>query len=124
MGGAIAIYALTYWVIRPRVTILRGSHSILPSKRAIDVPLVAGASLFGLGWGIAGLCPGPALTSLASGQTYVLLFVGAMLVGMYLFKIVSGVQERLARADFSEVGNDRATVSYINFSKALTGGES
>ncbi len=102
MGGAIAIYMLTYWVIRPRATTLRGSHIVLPSSRAIDVRLVAGASLFGLGWGIAGLCPGPALTSLASGQTYVLLFVGAMLVGMYLFQLVSGVPKRLARADFSE----------------------
>lgn len=53
-----------------------------PDRRNIDGPLVAGAVLFGIGWGPAGLCPGPAVTSLASGEPAAALFVVAMLVGM------------------------------------------
>ena len=102
MGGAIAIYMLAYWVLRPRATKRAGSVIVLSSRRDIDTPLIAGAALFGLGWGIAGLCPGPAVTSLASGQTSILLFVGAMLGGMYLFTLLPDVRRTLVSVAFPE----------------------
>jgi uncharacterized protein len=55
----------------------------LPTRRGIDQPLLMGAALFGVGWGLAGYCPGPALASVGGGQTEVLFFVGAMLLGMW-----------------------------------------
>ena len=56
----------------------------VPTNRKIDVPLVIGSALFGLGWGIGGFCPGPALVALGSGVPEAALFVAAMLVGMLL----------------------------------------
>lgn len=86
MGGAMAIYILAYWVVQPRVAVRQAEHIALPSRRDIDRPLLAGAALFGLGWGLVGLCPGPALTAIGSGQNSVLLFCGGMLIGMSLFQ--------------------------------------
>ena len=97
MGGAIAVYSLMYWVVRPRAA-FQTTQLVLPSRRDIDFPLVAGASLFGLGWGLGGFCPGPAITSIGTGHSSVLLFLGAMLAGMFLFKLVSDFQGRLATA--------------------------
>lgn len=97
MGGAIAVYSLMYWVVRPRAA-FQATQLVLPSRRDIDFPLVAGASLFGLGWGLGGFCPGPAVTSVGAGHSSVLLFLGAMLAGMFLFKLVSDFQGRLATA--------------------------
>ena len=82
MLGAIAVYAPAY-----RLALRRGRPMLapafdLPTRRNIDGSLLVGALLFGIGWGLAGLCPGPALTSLASGQRAAFLFVAAMLVGI------------------------------------------
>lgn len=84
MGGAVLVYALAY-----RLALRRGVPWLeprlqLPTRRDIDPPLVLGAALFGVGWGLAGLCPGPALVSAASGSLPALAFVGAMLAGMHL----------------------------------------
>ncbi len=54
----------------------------VPTQQQIDLPLVGGAALFGVGWGLAGICPGPAFADLATLEPKVLLFVAAMLVGM------------------------------------------
>lgn len=56
----------------------------LPGKQRIDRPLLAGAALFGIGWGLAGICPGPAITALTLGLPGILLFVAALLAGMLL----------------------------------------
>ena len=58
----------------------------LPSKRDLDRRLIAGSLLFGTGWGIAGICPGPALARLLTGHWQLLLFVSAMLAGMLIFE--------------------------------------
>jgi uncharacterized membrane protein YedE/YeeE len=58
----------------------------LPTATAIDTPLVSGAAIFGVGWGLAGYCPGPAIVSLASGRSEVIVFVIAMLAGMILVR--------------------------------------
>jgi uncharacterized membrane protein YedE/YeeE len=58
----------------------------IPTRRDIDQPLIVGSALFGVGWGLAGFCPGPALVSLGSGESKALVFVLAMLVGMWIFE--------------------------------------
>lgn len=84
MVGAIAVYALTYrW--RTGHPLLGGTFQI-PTRRDIDLRLVAGAALFGVGWGLAGYCPGPGVTSLAGAWSTAWPFVGGMLAGMALFE--------------------------------------
>lgn len=98
MGGAILIYA----TLNRRVTVMKapvlGGAFSLPSKTDIEPRLVAGAALFGVGWGLGGFCPGPALASLGTGSTNVLIFVGAMLGGMLLFRLFDSAQAKRAAA--------------------------
>jgi len=82
MLGAIAVYAPVYRAAIRRGRPLLAERFDLPTRRDLDARLVAGAALFGVGWGLAGLCPGPALTSLASGEPGAVVFVGAMLAGL------------------------------------------
>jgi uncharacterized membrane protein YedE/YeeE len=94
MLGAIAVYAPVY-----RLALRRGRPLLtpvfdLPVRQSIDAPLVAGALLFGVGWGLAGLCPGPALASLASGEPAAVVFVAAMLVGMTLARVRDAREKR------------------------------
>jgi uncharacterized membrane protein YedE/YeeE len=80
MVGAIAVYAVAYHARRERP--LLADAFTLPSRTEIDPRLLGGAALFGVGWGLAGFCPGPAVTSLASGQADPVFFVAAMVAGM------------------------------------------
>jgi hypothetical protein len=82
MLGAIAVYAPIYRLALRRGRPVLGAAFDLPTRRDIDGRLIAGALVFGIGWGLAGLCPGPALTSLGSGQPAAVVFVAAMLVGI------------------------------------------
>jgi uncharacterized protein len=66
----------------------------LPARRRIDPPLVAGAALFGIGWGLSGFCPGPAIAALSTGATPVVVFVAAMLAGMALHDLGRGAVGR------------------------------
>ena len=86
MGGAIAVGACAFAVAGKRSRTLLGGALQLPVARQIDRRLVGGALLFGMGWGLAGFCPGPALVSMAAGQPKALLFVVAMVMGMALFE--------------------------------------
>ena len=87
MAGAIAVYApVSHWALR-RSAPLFASRFQVPARRDLDASLIGGAVLFGLGWGLAGYCPGPALVSLASGASGVVLFVAAMLAGMGLERL-------------------------------------
>lgn len=87
MGGAIGVHAITYRLVLKRSSPILGSHFQLPTKKDIDKRLIMGSILFGLGWGWAGICPGPGLVSLVSGNSGFLYFIGAMLMGMKLFQI-------------------------------------
>jgi uncharacterized protein len=82
MAGGLAVTTLGYRLIFRRSSPVFGDKFNLPSQRQIDLPLVGGAALFGVGWGFAGICPGPAFADLATLEPKVLLFVAAMLVGM------------------------------------------
>ena len=80
----------------PSLTTRPGSPSGGPGA-GIDARLLGGAALFGIGWGLAGFCPGPALASLVDGAPRVLLFVASMLAGMTLFRWTEGVRKRRAQ---------------------------
>lgn len=87
MAGAIAIASIAFGIAGRRPLTLIGREMQLPSSRAIDRRLVAGSLLFGIGWGIAGFCPGPALVALGMGEGKALVFVLAMLAGMGAFEL-------------------------------------
>jgi uncharacterized membrane protein YedE/YeeE len=82
MGGAIALGVVVFARAARRVRSWTGAPMEIPTDRTIDTRLVLGGVLFGVGWGTAGFCPGPALVALGSGMPEAALFVAAMLVGM------------------------------------------
>jgi len=84
MGGALAITGPAFALILRRPRPWLADKFILPTRRDIDRPLILGAALFGIGWGLGGFCPGPALAALASGSPAVFLFVLAMVGGQWL----------------------------------------
>jgi uncharacterized protein len=84
MAGALAITLSSFPLILRRTKPLLATQFSLPTKSRIDSPLIFGAVIFGVGWGLAGFCPGPALAALASGSVSVILFVIAMVLGQWL----------------------------------------
>ena len=84
MAGAVAVTAIAFRLVLRRRTPVFDAAFRLPTRREIDAPLVIGAVLFGIGWGLAGYCPGPALVALAGGARDALVFVPAMLLGGWL----------------------------------------
>ena len=93
MIGAIGVHLASYRLIRRRSAPVLAPAFSVPTSNRIDRRLVLGAALFGLGWGLAGYCPGPALTSLATGGPVVVLVLG-MLGGMLLFEVWLRAQRR------------------------------
>jgi uncharacterized membrane protein YedE/YeeE len=87
MVGAIAAALPAFQLARRRRSSLLGAPMQLPVKRSLDRRLVVGSLVFGVGWGLAGFCPGPALTVLLTGNAKVLVFVAFLLLGMALFEI-------------------------------------
>jgi hypothetical protein len=84
MAGALAVSAAGYALARRSGQPLFGRRHLWPTKAAIDPPLIFGATLFGVGWGLVGLCPGPALVNLATLSPQVIVFVVCMVTGMLL----------------------------------------
>jgi len=84
MGGAIAVGVFAFAAGKRRERAWSGERMEIPNIRVIDARLIVGGLLFGIGWGIAGFCPGPALVALGSGMDAALIFVPAMLAGMLL----------------------------------------
>lgn len=82
MGGAIAVGLVAFTWAKKRQTSLLGEPMQLPTSSVVDSQLLTGAALFGVGWGLAGFCPAPALMNLVTVQWEVWLFVAAMVVGM------------------------------------------
>ena len=88
MGGAIAVGLVSFRIARTRSHAMLGGQMQLPTGRNIDRRLVLGGLTFGVGWGLAGYCPGPALASIATGGSKPLIFTLAMLVGMGIFEVL------------------------------------
>ncbi len=82
MAGGVSVTFIGYRIVLGRKRPLWSKSFQLPTASAVDAHLMSGAVIFGIGWGLAGYCPGPALVSLASGRPQVLVFVVAMLAGM------------------------------------------
>lgn len=88
MGGAIMVGVFAFAVAKKRTTTFLGGVMRVPTSTHMDKRLVLGSLMFGAGWGLAGFCPGPAMVSMADGQPKALLFVVAMLVGMWGFELM------------------------------------
>jgi uncharacterized protein len=94
MGGAVGVGLIAFTVAHSRAEALLGTPMRLPERNEIDAPLVLGALGFGVGWGLAGFCPGPALVALGALEIKALVFVAAMIAGMGLYELI----ERRRRA--------------------------
>jgi len=90
MGGALIPSGIAYLIHRRMHAPVLAEEFNIPTRRAIDRPLIGGAILFGLGWGLVGLCPGPALAALTTASWQAAIFVAAMLGGMTLFRFTVG----------------------------------
>ena len=97
MAGAIAVHAIAYHLIRRRSSPLFAKEFYLPSSKELTPPLIIGAFIFGVGWALAGYCPGPAIISLASFQLRPLMFVVSMILGMILFRIYEALLSKRRR---------------------------
>ncbi|MBW2463840.1 MAG: YeeE/YedE family protein [Deltaproteobacteria bacterium] len=87
MGGAVGVYAIAYRLVTKRKAPVLTPRFLLPTRRDIDARLVSGSALFGVGWGLAGYCPGPGITSLGTAGVSAFVFVAAMFAGMGLFRV-------------------------------------
>ena len=94
MAGAIGVGALAFATARKRTVSFLGSAMKLPMSSDIDGQLVIGSVVFGIGWGIAGFCPGPGLVALGMGEIKALVFVVAMMLGMSVFELLERRRQR------------------------------
>jgi hypothetical protein len=92
MAGALVVVGAAYWSSATRGAPLFAPRFPPPSGSEVDRPLVAGSLVFGVGWGLSGFCPGPAVVSSAFGDWRVWVFVAAMIVGMLLYRFRPGRQ--------------------------------
>jgi len=106
MVGAIAVGLVAFALARRRTVSALGLPTQLPAVQDIDLRLVAGSLAFGIGWGLAGFCPGPAVVALGAGYLKAAVFVAAMLLGMGAFELISAVQRR--RTSTGTAAADRA----------------
>ena len=89
MVGAILIHSfLFYFIIKKRKSPLLDSKFYLPTRKDLNGRLIVGSAIFGLGWGWAGICPGPGIVAMTSGNFNIIIFVASMLVGMVIFKTI------------------------------------
>lgn len=99
MGGALAVFMPSYFlIIKPRKQSVSGAEMCTPTNTKIDARLLSGAALFGIGWGLAGICPGPAVASLALGNVSIVLFFVAMLAGSIFAKLLINSREEKMKA--------------------------
>jgi uncharacterized membrane protein YedE/YeeE len=92
LGAALVPSAIAYLVVRRMERPLMAQEFCIPQNRVVERQLLAGAALFGVGWGLVGLCPGPAIASLAFGAWQPAVFVAAMIAGMWLHRMVADVR--------------------------------
>ena len=88
MAGAVAIAVPGFAIAKRKGMSVLGDPLRIPTTDGIDARLLLGSATFGVGWGLAGICPGPAIVALGSGHLRAIVFVGAMLVGMLTFELL------------------------------------
>jgi uncharacterized membrane protein YedE/YeeE len=88
MAGAIAVGVVAFTIARRRASTLIGTPMHMPTARDVDARLVGGSLLFGVGWGLAGFCPGPALVALGTGHVKAFMFVISMIAGMGIYEFI------------------------------------
>jgi hypothetical protein len=88
MAGAILVGSVAFTIAKKRQFSLLGAPMRLPSATKLDTRLLLGSLVFGIGWGLSGFCPGPAVVSAAAGQPKAWLFVASMLSGMALYSMI------------------------------------
>lgn len=91
MGGGILVALIFFRRVMARGVPVFATYFDVPNRKDITPSLVAGSAMFGIGWGIAGYCPGPAVASLVTGSSEVLVFFAAMIGGMMLFRVLEPV---------------------------------
>jgi len=89
MAGAIAVTFMGFRLVLKRSQPIFGEKFHLPTREDIDARVVAGPAIFGVGWGLSGFCPGPAVTALGFGTSSAVIFVAAMLAGMWLARFIA-----------------------------------
>ncbi|MDQ6437039.1 YeeE/YedE family protein [Mesorhizobium sp. LHD-90] len=99
MGGGVLVAFIGYRVVLRRDRPLMADGFKVPTKTAIDGRLLGGAAVFGIGWGLGGFCPGPALTALGLGQPGALVFLAAMFIGFWIARLVSAGRTDMAAKD-------------------------
>ncbi|TRD11796.1 YeeE/YedE family protein [Erythrobacter insulae] len=87
MGGAVIVMAIAWWLQPKLARPLFADAFALPSRRDLTPKLIGGSALFGIGWGVAGLCPGPGVAALVIEPVSAAIFVTAMLAGMFLVRL-------------------------------------
>ena len=87
MGGAVGVYFVGYRLVMKRASPVLADTFQVPTRNDLDSRLIGGAVLFGMGWGLSGYCPGPAITGLAFGMEQTFIFFSAMAVGVVVFKM-------------------------------------
>ena len=96
MAGAVIVGAIAYRIAGRRAAAVLGEPMRLPATTVVDRRLVLGSLVFGIGWGLAGFCPGPALVALGAGYGKAAAFVAAMIAGMALFELLERGRSRAA----------------------------
>jgi len=110
MVGAIAVHFVAYRLVKKQRTPLLDARFAIPTRRDIDLKLVAGAAVFGVGWGLGGFCPGPGLVSAASGGSSALVFIGAMLPAMFATSRIEALfAEKRSRREATVLESPRQT---------------
>ena len=86
MLGAVGVHLVSYPLVKRQSSPLLDTKWHVPTRKDVTTRLILGSAIFGVGWGLGGYCPGPGVTSLASGDIRAIVFVGTMILGMLLFK--------------------------------------
>ncbi len=89
MGGAVLVAFFGYRIVLKREMPIIGAKFDVPTRTDVDMRLIVGPALFGVGWGLGGFCPGPALTAIGLAATGTLIFVPAMLLGMWIARLLA-----------------------------------
>jgi len=100
MGAGLTVFSMGYFfIIKARRKPILTEQFFIPERKLIDNKLVTGAILFGLGWGITGICPGPAVTSILSANPKIVVFLSFMLIGMFCAKLAMKKQSKQLTLD-------------------------